>query len=311
MGLADELVRPPPLRRPAFPRLRARRSRCMADHPDLPGYGYVVTRSDLDQLVAQRAEKAGATVWERTEATEPIVEGGLVRGATRPPQAASRRPAHGRRSGPATLVVADGANSRFGRSLGTTRNRSYPLGMAIRGYFTSPRHDEPWIDSWLDIRDKAGNVLPGYGWIFPWATAGSTSASGCCPRSTSGRRVNTTHLFESFVEYAPTSWGMPAGDPLRSAHRRPAAHGPVGRAPTSGPPTCVVGDAGRHHQPVQRRGHRLRLRDRPHGRRRRSTWPWPAATGWPCRATRPSSRTRTGCTTRWPGPSCGSSASPS
>src|SRR6476469_9802710 len=33
------------------------------------------------------------------------------------------------------VVVADGANSRFGRSLGTSRNRDYPLGMAIRGYF--------------------------------------------------------------------------------------------------------------------------------------------------------------------------------
>ena len=65
------------------------------------------------------------------------------------------------------VVVADGANSRFGRSLGTSRNRSYPLGMAIRGYYDSPRHDEPWIESHLDIRDKAGNVLPGYGWIFP------------------------------------------------------------------------------------------------------------------------------------------------
>ena len=59
------------------------------------------------------------------------------------------------------VIVADGANSRFGRALGTARDRSYPLGMAIRGYFTSPRHDEPWIESHLDIRDKDGNHLPG------------------------------------------------------------------------------------------------------------------------------------------------------
>ena len=39
--------------------------------------------------------------------------------------------------------------------------------MAIRGYFTSPFHDEPWIESHLDIRDRDGNHLPGYGWIFP------------------------------------------------------------------------------------------------------------------------------------------------
>src|SRR5581483_12466746 len=32
--------------------------------PDLPDYGYVITRADLDELVARRAEKAGATVLE-------------------------------------------------------------------------------------------------------------------------------------------------------------------------------------------------------------------------------------------------------
>ena len=35
-----------------------------------------------------------------------------------------------RPSGPGTSIVADGANSRFGRALGTARDRRYPLGMA-------------------------------------------------------------------------------------------------------------------------------------------------------------------------------------
>ncbi|HUE58064.1 MAG TPA: FAD-dependent oxidoreductase, partial [Acidimicrobiales bacterium] len=143
------------------------------DHPELPSYGYVITRKDLDALVAERAAKAGATVWDGTEALEPIVEGGLVRGALvkRKPAPDSQGDSAAADGSPVEVrarytVVADGANSRFGRSLGTSRNRGYPLGMAIRGYWLSPRHDEPWIDSWLDIRDGDGNVLPGYGWIF-------------------------------------------------------------------------------------------------------------------------------------------------
>ena len=44
------------------------------------------------------------------------------------------------------VVVADGANSRFGRALGTP-HREYPQGMAIRGYYESPLHDDPWIES--------------------------------------------------------------------------------------------------------------------------------------------------------------------
>ena len=102
-------------------------------------------------------------MWPATEATEPLVENGLVTGAiVHDKDAGTTRAVRAR-----YVIVADGANSRFGRALGTARNRTYPLGMAIRGYFTSPLHDDPWIESHLDIRDRDGNHLPGYGWIFP------------------------------------------------------------------------------------------------------------------------------------------------
>src|SRR5919106_110079 len=51
------------------------------DHPDFPSYGYVIRRRDLDEMVAGRAVKAGATHWPATEAVAPIVDGGLVTGA--------------------------------------------------------------------------------------------------------------------------------------------------------------------------------------------------------------------------------------
>ena len=224
-------------------------------HPTLPGYGYVITRKDLDALVAERAAKAGATVWEGAEATEPIVEGGLVKGAAvkvKPAPSAAGRPAgtESTTAGSTTVevrarytVVADGANSRFGRSLGTSRNRAYPLGMAIRGYWTSPRHDEPWIDSWLDIRDKAGNVLPGYGWIFPVGDGRINVGIGLLSTFNQWKAVNTTHLLQSFSEYAPPSWdirpetacGPPTGGRL-----------PMGMSvgPHAGPTWLVTGDAG-------------------------------------------------------------------
>ncbi|MBV9664537.1 MAG: geranylgeranyl reductase family protein, partial [Actinobacteria bacterium] len=132
-------------------------------HPDYPSFGYVITRKDLDHLVAERAVKAGAQLWQEAEAVSPVLEGGLLRGAVvKRKDTGTTDEVRAR-----YVVVADGGNSRFGRALGTSRERAYPLGMAIRGYFESPRHDEPWIESHLDIRDKAGNVLPGYGWIFP------------------------------------------------------------------------------------------------------------------------------------------------
>jgi menaquinone-9 beta-reductase len=210
------------------------------DHPSLPGYGYVITRKDLDALVAQRAQKAGATVWEKAEATAPIVSGGLLRGAQIARKAdPSAPPVEVRAS---YTVVADGAMSRFGRSLGTSRNRSYPLGLAIRGYYTSPMHDQPWIDSWLDIRDKAGNVLPGYGWIFPVGDGRVNVGVGLLSTFNQWKAVNTTHLMESFVQYAPVEWdlrpetccGPPTGGRL-----------PMGLSvgPRVGPNYLIVGDA--------------------------------------------------------------------
>ncbi len=208
-------------------------------HPDLPAYGYIITRRDLDQLVAERAEKAGATVWQSAEAIEPVVVGGLVRGAVvvrKDDRATTEVRAR-------YLVVADGANSRFGRSLGTSRNRNYPLGMAIRGYYRSPRHDEPWIESWLDIRDKGGSVLPGYGWIFPVGDGRVNVGVGLLSTFNQWKAVNTTQLMESFVEYAPSSWdlrpetccGPPTGGRL-----------PMGLSvgPHAGPTYLIVGDAG-------------------------------------------------------------------
>src|SRR4029079_16444769 len=103
------------------------------------------------------------------------------------------------------VVVSDGANSRFGRALGTARNRDWPQGMAIRGYFTLPRHAEPWIESHLDVRDKEGNVLPGYGWIFPVGDGRVNVGIGLLSTFNQWKAVNTSHLMAAFGAYAPAS----------------------------------------------------------------------------------------------------------
>jgi flavin-dependent dehydrogenase len=125
--------------------------------------------------------------------------------------------------------------------------------MAIRGYYTSPRADEPWIESWLDIRDKANNVLPGYGWIFPVGDGRVNVGIGLLSTFNQWKAVNTTHLMESFVQYAPASWdlrpetccGPPTGGRL-----------PMGLSvgPHAGPNYLVVGDAGGSINPFNGEG---------------------------------------------------------
>jgi menaquinone-9 beta-reductase len=49
---------------------------------DWPGYGLVRTRLDFDELLARRAQSAGAVLYERTEATAPLTDREWVVGAT-------------------------------------------------------------------------------------------------------------------------------------------------------------------------------------------------------------------------------------
>jgi len=208
------------------------------DHPDFPPYGYVVRRRDLDEMVAGRAVKAGATLWPAAEAIEPLVEGGLVTGAVvNRQETGTTEPVRAR-----YLVVADGANSRFGRSLGAARDRGYPLGMAVRGYFTSPYHDEPWIESHLDLRDRDGNHLPGYGWVFPVGDGAVNVGVGLLSTFQGWKSVNTSKLMDAFVATAPARWGI---SPETACGAPTGGKLPTGGSvtPKTGPTWLVIGDA--------------------------------------------------------------------
>ncbi|MFM7225542.1 MAG: geranylgeranyl reductase family protein [Actinomycetota bacterium] len=207
------------------------------EHPDFPSYGYVVRRRELDGMVAGRAAEAGAEVRYGTEAVAPILDDGLLTGAV------LRTGGSTTESVQATLVVvADGANSRFGRALGTARDRSYPLGMAIRGYYRSEFHDEPWIESHLDIRDKEGNHLPGYGWIFPVGDGSVNVGVGLLSTFSGWKSVNTSRLMEAFCETAPARWGI---TPETSMCAPTGGRLPTGGSvlPRVGPTFVVCGDA--------------------------------------------------------------------
>ena len=218
------------------------------EHPSFPSYGYVVTRHDLDTVVNARASKAGATVWQGTEAIEPILDMTVPTpdGAGLPScvGAIVKDKATGvvREIRARYVVVADGANSRFGRALGTSRDRSQPMGMALRGYYTSPGHDQPFIESHLDIRDGEGNVVPGYGWIFPLGDGRVNVGVGLLSTDRRWKGVNTGTLMEHFVAWAPKEWELSPATALG-----PATGGklPMGMAvgPRLGATTLVVGDA--------------------------------------------------------------------
>ena len=110
------------------------------------------------------------------------------------------------------------------------------MGMAIRGYFTSPFHDEPWIESHLDLRDRDGNQLPGYGWIFPVGDGTVNVGAGLLDTFTGFKSVNTTKLMDAFVATAPARWGISPETVVRTADRRQAPDRRLGHARRPGRP---------------------------------------------------------------------------
>ena len=152
-------------------------------HSVYPQHGYVVRRRELDHMVATNAEAAGAELLQGHEAHQPILDRGLLRGAV-----VTDKETHSTFELRAQyVIVADGANSRFGRALGTSRAKQMPYGTAIRTYWESPRHAEPWIESALDVKDRNGNSIPVTGGSSRSVTGPSTSAWDSSPRSATSR----------------------------------------------------------------------------------------------------------------------------
>ncbi len=263
MGLGDEIAR--------FHRYEGLRAIAFGrelvlawpSHPDFPGHGYVVTRAELDALVAAHAERAGATLWQGAEAVAPLLGGkrtasraSATQGAAAPAGGAVVRDASSGRLREVRaryVVVADGALSRFGRELGARRDRSRPLGLALRGYFRSPRHAEALIESHLDIRDRHGAVVPGYGWVFPLGDGRVNVGVGLLSTSDRWRGANTTRLMEAFLEQAPASWCL---TPESSLGPPTGGRLPMGLSvgPHAGPDYLLAGDAGGSINPFNGEG---------------------------------------------------------
>ena len=91
--------------------------------------------------------------------------------------------------------------------------------MALRGYYRSPRSAEPYIESFLDIRDADGEVVPGYGWIFPLGDGRVNVGVGLLSTQGRWKQVNTTKLMDAFVAQAPASWCLEPADQLRRRRR--------------------------------------------------------------------------------------------
>jgi geranylgeranyl reductase family protein len=218
------------------------------DWPDLsnfPAYGLVRPRRDLDADIAGRARAAGAEIRTKTEAVQPIMDGPTLAGVRwiRREKAEGGgvvKAEEGELLAPFT-IIADGASSSFGRALGIKKDASYPLGLGIRTYYESDRHQDEYIESWLELR-KDGNLLPGYGWLFPVGDGTINVGVGVLATSKKELNINLNRLQRDFVDVLPRSYGI-----THEGQTEPYKSGrlPIGgsvRRPF-GPGFLLIGDA--------------------------------------------------------------------
>jgi geranylgeranyl reductase family protein len=181
------------------------------DWPDLasfPDYGLVRTRLDFDQLLAQAAQEAGATLLTSHNVTGPVLDqAGRVVGVT-----ATVGPGREPQEFRAPLVLAaDGVSARLALALGLAKREDRPIGVAVRRYYHSPaRHDDDYLESWLELRSKDGGekLLPGYGWIFGMGDGRVNVGLGVLNSSAAFGKTNYRSMLTDWLATTPAEWNM-------------------------------------------------------------------------------------------------------
>jgi geranylgeranyl reductase family protein len=217
----------------------------LAEYPD---FGLVRTRLDFDDILARNAVKLGAQLYERTVVTGPVLDDtGRIVGVTARPVDDDGRKAGGSQVFRAPIVVAaDGNSTRLSLAMGLQKRENRPMGVAVRTYYTSPRHDDDWLESWLELWDGepgSSNLLPGYGWIFGVGDGTVNVGLGILNTSSAFQHVDYKQLLKTWLDHTPEEWGFRDGN--RTAPVRGAAL-PMGfnRKPHYANGMLLVGDAG-------------------------------------------------------------------
>jgi geranylgeranyl reductase family protein len=191
------------------------------DWPELsswPGYGLVRPRSSLDEQLARRAQAAGVKLLEGTTVTGPVLDSaGRIAGVEAEPETTEKAKSKSRsgnerergdsRSYRARVVVAaDGNSSRLSVAMGLRKRDDRPMGVAVRTYYTSPRHDDDYLESWLDLWDGT-RLLPGYGWIFGMGDGTSNVGLGLLNTSAAFAHTDYRALLKRWLRSMPEEWG--------------------------------------------------------------------------------------------------------
>ena len=168
--------------------------------PSFPAASSAVPRTELDDRIRAVAEESGAGMLLGRKAVDVAWDAaGRVQALLL---------ADGTRVRCRWLIVADGARSPLGRVLGRQWHQQTVYGVAVRGYLASPRAAEPWISSDLELRSAEGQVLPGYGWIFPLGNGEVNIGVGALATAKRPADVALRTLIRRYSDLKSAAWGF-------------------------------------------------------------------------------------------------------
>jgi len=200
----------------------------------LPDWGSAVARTELDDHLRTTALKSGATGVDGARAVDVRRDGERVAAVV------FRTDSGTVEIECDTLVVADGVRSPLGKVLGREWHRDTVYGVAGRSYVASELSDDPWISSHLELRGADGDILSGYGWIFPLGTGEVNLGVGTLATAKRPTDIAVRPLMAHYAEQRREEFRL--GDDLRAPT---SALLPMGGAVSNvaGANWALIGDA--------------------------------------------------------------------
>jgi geranylgeranyl reductase family protein len=168
----------------------------------LPNRGGAAPRLELDARIREVALNDGVRTLEGARAIDVRRTGANVEAVVFKNAEGTFEVKCGR------LVVADGAKSQLGRILGREWHKTTAYGVAARAYIKSDRADDPWISSHLELRGTQGELLSGYGWIFPLGDGEVNIGVGTLATKKRPADINLRQLIAHYTEGQRADWRL-------------------------------------------------------------------------------------------------------